>query len=70
MPAPIIHSAHSAARAQAEIEALTGRVVDQLDVEFLRPVPLGGAPTLHVDADRQAFELRVDGRRALLGRTA
>lgn len=68
MPAPLIHGAHSAARCQAEIEDLTGQAVAALDLEFLRPVPLGSTPVLHLDHARQALELRVDGRRALAGR--
>lgn len=66
LPTAIIHGAHSAARCEAEIERLTGQRVDGLQMDFVRPVPLGSQPTLHLAGGE--FELRVDGRRALRGR--
>ncbi|MDR7335641.1 MaoC/PaaZ C-terminal domain-containing protein [Roseateles asaccharophilus] len=65
LPTVIIHGAHGAARCQAEIERLAGRRVEGLQMEFLRPVPLGSQPTLHLAGSE--FELRVDGRGVLRG---
>ncbi len=64
---PIIHGAHSMARAQAELERLGGRPLQALALEFLRPVPLGSTVTLHADPAARRFELRVAGRRAVAG---
>lgn len=67
LPGAIIHGACSAARAQAGLERALGRPVQRLNVEFLRPILLGREVTLQADRDAGAFELRVQGQRALLG---
>ncbi|TXI23000.1 MAG: hypothetical protein E6Q67_05355, partial [Roseateles sp.] len=64
---PIIHGAHSMARAQAELERLGGRPLQALALDFLRPVPLGSTVALHADPATRRFELRVAGRRAVAG---
>lgn len=54
---PIIHGMHSAARAEAEIEGLGGRVLTVLRVEFRKPVEIGDDVAMHFDAGSGAFEL-------------
>lgn len=63
----IIHGAHGAARAQAELEAHLGRAVQSLDVDFLKPVPLNSTLTLHANVGTGRFELRCAGRRVVAG---
>ncbi|PZR24985.1 MAG: hypothetical protein DI538_27750, partial [Azospira oryzae] len=61
---PIIHGAHSAARVQAELEARLGRPLRLLEMQFLRPLPLGSTPALHADIAARRFEL-LDGDRCV-----
>lgn len=68
MRAPIIHGAHTLAKACALLQANSGRVITSVWCRFRQPVPLGASVALfQADADGR-FAAVCDGRIALDGR--
>lgn len=68
MRAPIIHGAHTLAKACALLQASTGQDIAAVWCRFRQPVPLGSKVTLHLDDAGNEFTAVCDGRTALRGR--
>jgi acyl dehydratase len=65
---PIIHGMHTAARAVAAIESVTGAAVRTVSVRFRRPIEIGSDVTLQFEANAGEFEVWSGGRQAALGK--
>lgn len=67
MRAPIIHGAHTLAKACALLQATSGRDIDTLWCRFRQPVPLGAHVALLAGQDQGQFAVLCQGRIALEG---
>ena len=70
MRTPIIHGAHTLAKACSLVQASTGRDITEVWCRFRQPVPLGAKVTLHLGAAGDDFSAVCKGRTALDGRWA
>lgn len=68
MRTPIIHGAHTLAKACSLVQASTGRDIAEVWCRFRQPVPLGAKVTLHLGAAGDDFSAVCKGRTALDGR--
>lgn len=67
MRAPIIHGAHTLAKACSLLQAESGQELASVWCRFRQPVPLGTEVALFADADDGDFTVRCNGRLAIEG---
>ena len=67
MQRPIIHGAHTLARAAALLQAASGSPIDSVWCRFRQPIALGAEATLLRGAQQGSFVVMCDGRVALEG---